>query len=121
MMENYPWWNDQQKKLAEEARKFADENLSRGEEIAWTKEFPADLIQAVADKGWFGAPIPEAYGGSNTGVTGCCIVAEELSRICSALVGAYSVTMFGGVEQLMKFGTEAQRKRWLSQIAKGKL
>jgi alkylation response protein AidB-like acyl-CoA dehydrogenase len=121
LMETYPWWNDKQKKLAQEARKFADENLSRGEEISWTKEFPVDLLKTVADKGWFGAPIPEAYGGSNTGVTGCCIVAEELSRVCSALVGAYSVTMFGGVEQLMKFGTEEQRKRWLSQIVKGKL
>jgi alkylation response protein AidB-like acyl-CoA dehydrogenase len=120
-MESYPWWNEKQRKLAEEARRFADENLSRGEEIAWTKEFPVDLLKAVADKGWFGAPIPEAYGGMEAGVTGCCIVAEELSRVCSALVGAYSVTMFGGVEQLIKFGTEAQRRRWLPQIAKGKL
>jgi alkylation response protein AidB-like acyl-CoA dehydrogenase len=120
-MEFYPWWDEKQRKLAEEARKFADENLPRGEEIAWTKEFPVDLLKAVADRGWFGAPIPEAYGGMEAGVTGCCIVAEELSRICSALVGAYSVTMFGGVEQLMKFGTEEQRRRWLPQIVKGKL
>jgi len=121
MVETYLWWNGKQKKLAEEAKKFADENLHRGEEIAWTKEFPADLIQEVAKRGWFGAPIPEKYGGTETGVTGCCIVAEELARICSALTGAYSVTMFGGVEQLLKFGNEAQRQRWLPQIAKGKL
>jgi len=121
MVETYPWWNDKQKKLAEEAKKFADENLPRGEEIAWTKEFPADLIKEVAGRGWFGAPIPEKYGGTETGVTGCCIVAEELARVCSALTGAYSVTMFGGVEQLLKFGNEEQRQRWLPQIAKGKL
>jgi len=121
MVETYPWWNDKQKKLAEEAKKFADENLPRGEEIAWTKEFPADLIKEVAERGWFGAPIPERYGGTETGVTGCCIVAEELARVCSALTGAYSVTMFGGVEQLLKFGNEEQRQRWLPQIAKGKL
>ncbi len=121
MMETYPWWDGKRKKLAEEARKFADENLSRGEEIAWTKEFPTDLLKAVVDKGWFGAPISEAYGGIEAGVTGCCIVAEELSRICSALVGAYSVTMFGGVEQIIKFGSEEQRKRWLPQVVKGML
>jgi alkylation response protein AidB-like acyl-CoA dehydrogenase len=120
-MESYPWWNEKQRKLAEETRKFADENLPRGEEIAWTREFPVDLLRAVAERGWFGAPIPKAYGGMEAGVTGCCIVAEELSRICSALVGAYSVTMFGGVEQLIKFGTEEQRRRWLPQIVKGKL
>ncbi len=27
MVETYPWWNDKQKKLAEEAKRFADENL----------------------------------------------------------------------------------------------
>jgi len=121
MMETYPWWNDKQKKLAEETKKFADANLARGEEIAWTKEFPADLLKEVADRGWFGAPIPEKYGGTETGVTGSCIVAEETARVCSALTGAYSVTMFGGVEQLLKFGSEDQRQRWLPQIAKGKL
>jgi len=121
MIETYPWWNEKQKKLAEEAKKFADENLPRGEEVAWTKEFPSDLIKEVAKRGWFGAPIPEKYGGTETGVTGCCIVAEELARVCSALTGAYSVTMFGGVEQLLKFGNEEQRQHWLPQIAKGKL
>jgi len=121
MMETYPWWNDKQKKLAQETKQFADENLPKGEEITWTKEFPADLIKETAQRGWFGAPIPEKYGGTETGVTGCCIVAEELARICSALTGAYSVTMFGGVEQLLKFGNEEQRQRWLPEIVKGKL
>jgi len=121
MMETYPWWNDKQRRLAEDTKKFADKNLSRGEEIAWTKEFPADLIKEVADRGWFGALIPEKYGGIDTGVTGCCIVAEELSRVCSALACAYSVTMFGGLEQLLKFGNEEQKQRWAPQVAKGKL
>jgi len=121
MMETYPWWSEEQKKLAEETKKFADENIPRGEEIAWTKEFPSDLLKKVAEKGWFGAPIPKQYGGINLGVSGCSIVAEELSRVCSALTGAYSVTMFGGVEQLVKFGNEAQKKRWLPKIAKGML
>jgi len=121
MMETYPWWNEEQKKLAEEARKFADQNISRGEEIAWTKEFPSDLLKKVAEKGWFGAPIPKEYGGINLGVSGCCIVAEELGRVCSALTGAYSVTMFGGVEQFIKFGNESQKKKWLPKITKGML
>jgi len=121
MVDTYPWWSDRQKKLAEEAKTFADENLPRGEEVAWTKEFPADLINEVAKRGWFGAPIPEKYGGTETGVTGCCIVAEELARVCSALTGAYSVTMFGGVEQLLKFGNDEQQQRWLPKIAKGAL
>jgi len=72
-----------------------------------------------ARKGWFGAVIPEEYGGMDAGVTGVTIVTEELSRVCSALSGAYAVSMFGGVEQLLSFGSEEQKRKWLPKIAKG--
>ncbi|MDH5482239.1 MAG: acyl-CoA/acyl-ACP dehydrogenase [Candidatus Bathyarchaeota archaeon] len=120
-MEYFPWWNEKQKQLMKETKSFADEKLPKGEEISWTKAFPKNLLEETAKRGWFGALIPKEFGGIGTGVTGCCIVAEQLSRICSALTGAYSVTMFGGTEQLLKFGTEEQKKRWLPGIAKGML
>jgi alkylation response protein AidB-like acyl-CoA dehydrogenase len=103
----------------EDAKTFADKNLPKGEEVYWTKKFPTELLKEVALKGWFGTVIPEKYGGMNAGVTGTAIVAEELSRIGSALGEAYSVSMFGGVEQLLAFGTEQQKQKWLPKIAKG--
>jgi alkylation response protein AidB-like acyl-CoA dehydrogenase len=121
MLEIFPWWNEKQKKLADEAKKFADENIPRGEEIAWTKEFPSDLIRDIAKKRWFGVIIPEEFGGINLGVTGCCIIAEELARVCAALTDAYAVTMFGGTEELLKFGNDLQKKKWLPRVAKGEL
>ncbi|UCE28997.1 MAG: acyl-CoA/acyl-ACP dehydrogenase [Candidatus Bathyarchaeota archaeon] len=118
-MESFPWWNERQKNLMLEVESFADKNLSRGEEISWTKEFPSDLLREVVQKGWFGALIPEEYGGIGAGVTGCCIVAEQLSRVSIALAGACSVTMYGGTEQLLKFGKEEQRRKWLPRVADG--
>jgi alkylation response protein AidB-like acyl-CoA dehydrogenase len=115
----FPWWNEKHKKLAEEVKNFSDKNLGRGEEVTWTRSFPTDLVQQVQEKGWFGALIPEAYGGMGLGVTGCSIVAEELSRICAALCSAYSVTMFGGVEQVLLYGSEQQKQKWLPPVAKG--
>ena len=120
-MEAFSWWNEKQKKLMEDAKAFADKNLPVGEETFWTKKFPLELLKEVARRGWFGAVIPEEYGGIGAGATGVAIVAEELSRICSALSSAYGVTMFGGVEQLLTFGSEEQRQKWLPKIAKGKL
>jgi alkylation response protein AidB-like acyl-CoA dehydrogenase len=120
-MEPFLWWNEKQKKLMEEARTFADKNLPRGEEIFWTREFPSELLKDVANRGWFGAVIPQEYGGIDAGVTGTSIVTEELSRVCSALSEAYAVSMFGGVEQLLTFGTEEQKRKWLSKISKGSL
>ncbi|MDH4221713.1 MAG: acyl-CoA/acyl-ACP dehydrogenase, partial [Candidatus Bathyarchaeota archaeon] len=121
MVEKYPWWNEKQKKLADEAKQFANENIPRGEEIAWTKKFPSDLIKQIGKRGWYGAIIPEELGGIDVGVTGCCIIAEELARVCSALTDAYAVTMFGGTEQLLAFGNDEQKKRWLPKVAKGEL
>ena len=121
MMEKYPWWNAKQKKLADEAEQFANENTPQGEEIAWTKKFPHDLIRQIGKRGWYGAIIPEELGGIDVGVTGCSIIAEELARVCSALTDAYAVTMFGGTEQLLAFGNDEQKKRWLPKVAKGEL
>ncbi|PIU58988.1 acyl-CoA dehydrogenase [Candidatus Bathyarchaeota archaeon CG07_land_8_20_14_0_80_47_9] len=120
-MEPFSWWNEKQKGLMEDVKAFADQNLPRGEEIFWTKEFPIDLLKEVARKGWFGAVIPENYGGINAGVTGASIVSEELSRVCSALGDAYEVSMFGGVEQFLTFGTDEQKQKWLPKIAKGEV
>jgi alkylation response protein AidB-like acyl-CoA dehydrogenase len=120
-MEPFSWWDEKQRKLMNEAKAYADENLPRGEEVFWTRKFPSDLLGQVAQKGWFGAVIPEQYGGMNAGVTGVAIVAEELSRIGSALGEAFSVSMFGGVEQLIAFGSEEQKRKWLPRIAKGEI
>jgi alkylation response protein AidB-like acyl-CoA dehydrogenase len=120
-MEPFPWWNEKQRKLMEEAKAFADANLPGGEQVFWTKKFPSDLLNQVIHRGWFGAVIPENYGGTDSGVTGVSIVTEELSRVCSALSEAYAVSMFGGVEQLLTFGTEEQKRKWLPKIAKGEV
>jgi alkylation response protein AidB-like acyl-CoA dehydrogenase len=118
-MEPFSWWNPKQKTLMEEAKAFADRSLPRGEEIFWTKEFPSELLKEVARQGWFGTVVPTEYGGMDAGVTGAGIVTEELSRVCSALSEAYAVSMFGGVEQLLTFGTEEQKRKWLPKIASG--
>jgi alkylation response protein AidB-like acyl-CoA dehydrogenase len=120
-MEPFSWWTEKQKRLIEDAKTFADKNQSKGEEVLWTKQFPSEMLNEVARKGWFGAVIPEEYGGINAGVTGVAIIAEELSRICSALAEAYAVSMFGGVEQLLTFGNDVQKQKWLPRIAKGEL
>lgn len=120
-MEPFEWWSDKQKQLMEEAHGFAEKNLGKGQETFWTKRFPREMLKEVGRKGWFGAAIPQEYGGIDAGATGVAIITEELSRTGSALAEAYAVSMFGGVEQLLTFGTEEQKRRWLPKIAKGEV
>ncbi len=122
MVEKYPWWNEEQRKLADEVEEFAKEKAPRAAEATWKKEFPWDIYNEMGGRGWFGTIIPEEYGGLGPryGVTACCIVAELTTPLGSVCV-AFSTTMFGGTHQIAHFGNEEQKERWLPGIAKGKL
>ncbi|MFB0562249.1 MAG: acyl-CoA dehydrogenase family protein [Candidatus Lokiarchaeia archaeon] len=121
-MEKYPWFTERQKQLTDEVVEFVDEITPRAYEAAIKQEHPRDLVKMVADKGWFGALVPEEYGGmgKEIAVTGCQIIAEGLTR-AATVGGVYSATSFGGVEQICMFGTDEQKERWLPKIARGEL
>lgn len=121
-MEKFPWWNEKQKKLADEVEDFADEHVPKAAITVRQKRFPWDIMEEVAKRGWFGILIPEKYGGlgKEYGVTACCILAEELSRL-GPIGLTFSDTMFGGTHQLVHFGTEEQKEKWLPRIARGEI
>ncbi len=119
MNKPYWWWTDEQKKVANEVEQFVDETYEKAELYFWKQEFPWPLIRKVAEKGYFGAGIPEEYGGMELGATGSCIVAEQLGRLYS--VGhVFVVSMLAGLEQILKYATEEQKQKWLPKLAAGK-
>jgi alkylation response protein AidB-like acyl-CoA dehydrogenase len=77
-----PWATDARLALQAEARAFATGTvLPVADELDPQKgEMPAELVQAMADKGWFGITIPSASGGLGLGVFEYCLVSEELAR-----------------------------------------
>jgi alkylation response protein AidB-like acyl-CoA dehydrogenase len=119
-METFPWWTEEQKKFEKEVRAFADGIMARDEETRWKREFPRDIFEKLSEKGYPGAGVPEEYGGLGLGATGACIAAEALNRMPG--VGRVFVgNMLGGLRQIIEFGTEEQKKRFLPRIAKGEL
>lgn len=121
VMEGFPWWSEEHKKLAEEVREVVDELIPRAEEAWWKREFPWDIVRLLAEKGYFGAGIPKKYGGMGLGATGTAIVAEEVFRLPGAGMGAFGASMLGGVHQIERFGTEEQKMNFLARAAKGEL
>lgn len=122
-MEHFPWWNENQKKLAEEAKRFTDEVLiPLGERSAFRKEFPREAMREMARKGWFGAQIPAKYGGraEEWGITGACILLEEAGR-AGEVSPPLTCTMVGGISQILHDGTDKQKEKWLPKFAKGEL
>ncbi|MBW1936426.1 MAG: acyl-CoA dehydrogenase family protein [Candidatus Freyarchaeota archaeon] len=118
-MEKFPWWTEEQKKLADEVEEFAESVRPVTDEMRWTKEIPWDVIREIGRRGYFGALIPKEYGGMGLGCTGGCIIHEGMT---SAGLGVlYMASMCGGTHQIILNGTEEQKERWLPRIARGEL
>jgi alkylation response protein AidB-like acyl-CoA dehydrogenase len=78
----------------------------------------SDKIWAkMAELGWMGIRIPEAYGGVGLGLLDLCLVVEEMGR--ALLPGPYFSTVVLAAEMLMEAGSQAQKQEHLTKIAAG--
>jgi acyl-CoA dehydrogenase len=83
--------------------------------------FPEDFRRAIAADGWLGICIPQAYGGSGLGIADAAIMMETIARSGAGLSGASAVHMnIFGLNPVVVYGTEEQKRRMLPPIAAGK-
>lgn len=83
--------------------------------------FPHELHQALAQAGWLGIAIPEAYGGAGLGITEAAIMMQTISESGAGLSGASAVHMnIFGLNPVVVFGTEEQKQRMLRPLVQGK-
>jgi short/branched chain acyl-CoA dehydrogenase len=112
---------EQQKMFRDMCRKFTREVIApRAEEFERTGEHPYQIIEQMADLGIMGIPFPVEYGGSGGDWVGMNLCIEELSRGDILFGGILDVTTSVVGQELLVFGTEEQKQRWLIPIAQGK-
>ncbi|HVB92750.1 MAG TPA: acyl-CoA dehydrogenase family protein [Acidimicrobiales bacterium] len=79
-----------------------------------------ELWDAVGEAGFLGVNVPEEYGGGGGGITELAMVTEELAAAgCPLLIMVVSPAICATI--IAKFGTEAQKQRWLPGFATGAL
>ncbi|WP_309625396.1 acyl-CoA dehydrogenase family protein, partial [Methylibium sp.] len=84
-----------------------------------SEAYPSEFVKALTESGYLGALIPEAYGGSGMPLRAAAVILEEIHASgCNA--GACHAQMYT-MGTLLRHGSEAQKQRWLPQIASGKL
>jgi butyryl-CoA dehydrogenase len=111
---------EQQKVIKGLARKIAEESiLPVRAKLDEEEEFPWAIMKDLADTDMFGVFVPEEYGGVGGGCFELCLVMEELSRVCSAVAVSYAASALGSLT-LLEYGTEAQKQKYLLDIASGK-
>ncbi|NOQ83308.1 MAG: acyl-CoA dehydrogenase [Myxococcales bacterium] len=79
---------------------------------------PDELWDEMAKQGFIGVNTPEEYGGGGLGIYELAIVCEELAAAgCPLLLLLVSPAICATV--IAKFGTDAQKERWLPRLASG--
>ena len=76
-----------------------------------------ELLRKVAELGWLGVVIPEAYGGEERSLTDAAVLFEELGR--GPVPGPFFASGVLGALTMRHGGTEAQKQAILPQVARG--
>jgi alkylation response protein AidB-like acyl-CoA dehydrogenase len=110
----------EQEMIRKMIREFADAEIAPGAyERDKTKEFPIEPFQKLAEMGIMGLPFPEEYGGGGADTVSFAIVVEELSRACGSTGITYSAHISLGGAPINMFGTEKQKRDFLTPICTG--
>jgi isovaleryl-CoA dehydrogenase len=115
---------DEQRAFVETIRDFAQRECgTREQRDALTDNGREPHNQAIYDRiaelGWLGAAIPEAYGGSGGGAVDLCLLCEESSRGLIPM-GFFGVSMIT-VGAVQRFGTEDQKEEILGGVTRGRV
>jgi len=108
----------EQRELQRLAHEFAEREL-RPIAAEWDEreEYPPGLLEKAARAGLTSYAVPAEHGGGGTGAVTSALIAEELSWGCAGLASTIQATMFP-VRPLLRFGTDAQRARYLPLLAR---
>jgi alkylation response protein AidB-like acyl-CoA dehydrogenase len=112
---------DEQQHLRRAVREFAEGEIAP-HVMEWDEasQFPAEIIPKLAEMGFLGVIFPEKYGGAGMGYVEYAIIIEELSRVDGSvgiIVAAHNSLC---TNHIFKFGTEAQKQKYVTPLAQGK-
>ncbi|CCJ50199.1 acyl-CoA dehydrogenase family protein [Bordetella parapertussis] len=82
--------------------------------------FPHEFHQALAQAGWLGIAMPQAYGGAGLGISDAALMMHTIAATGAGLSGASAVHMnIFGLHPVVVFGTAQQKQRWLPPLIAG--
>jgi acyl-CoA dehydrogenase len=84
-------------------------------------DFPEEFYRSIADGGWLGIAMPEEHGGAGLGVTEAALMMHAVAGSSGAMSAASAIHLnIFGPHPIVVFGTDEQKKRWLSDLIQGK-
>lgn len=113
--------NDEHKMIRDAARDFAQKEIAPiAAEHDESGEFPHATIKKMGELGFMGIEIPEQYGGAGMDSLSYVLALEEICKVDASHGVIMSVNNSLYCHGILKFGTEEQKKKFITPIASGK-
>ena len=113
---------EEQRLVQKTAADFAkNEVLPKAAEIDRNHRHPKELVARMAELGLLGVAVPEKWGGAGIDTVAYVLAMEQISRACASTGVIMSVNNSLVCDPLLKFGTDAQKEKFLTPLASGKL
>jgi butyryl-CoA dehydrogenase len=111
---------EEQKILQKSVREFAEAEVKPlARELDESGHFPLATFKKAAELGLTGVAFPDELGGAGFDHVAYAIVIEEISRCCASTGAILSVQNSLFCDPIFRFGTDEQKRRWLTPFLKG--
>ncbi|MGC6478767.1 MAG: acyl-CoA dehydrogenase family protein [Flavobacteriaceae bacterium] len=112
--------SETQQMVAEAARDFAQQYI-QPYVMEWDEKqhFPKEVLHKAGEYGFMGILIPEAYGGAGLGYHEYICIIEEIAKVDPSIGLSIAAHNSLAMSQILLFGSEEQKQRWLPQLASG--
>jgi alkylation response protein AidB-like acyl-CoA dehydrogenase len=114
------FYSDDQRMIRDTAREFALQEL-KPHAAQWDKDgwIADEAVEKMGQLGLLGMMVPDQWGGSFTDYIAYALAVEEIAAGCAATAGMVSVHSSVGCGPIVKFGSDAQKTRYLPAMAQG--
>lgn len=101
-------------------REFAENEVKPlAQEVDETERFPAETVAKMQKLGFLGIPMPKEFGGQGCDTLTYVLCVEELSKVCGTTGVIVSAHTSLGADPIKKFGTPAQKEKYLRPLVSG--
>jgi alkylation response protein AidB-like acyl-CoA dehydrogenase len=114
-------FTEEHESIRQAARNFAQKEIAPvAAEFDESGEFPSKTIKKMGEMGFMGIEVPEEYGGAGMDTLAYVLALEEICKADAAHGTIMSVNNSLFCNGIMKFGTEAQKQKYVTAVASGK-
>src|SRR5690349_12622506 len=113
---------DHQKLIRDTVRQFMETEVRPlVKELEREEKFPLEIIKKLGEMGCCGMLVPEEWGGPGLDTVSYVLMLEEVARVYTAMSTALGVTNSAVQAPLHRFGSDAQKQKYLKRLATGEI